>query len=72
VIRKADGLRILRNGGFVRFIHRTGVREIVEPDGTTHPLDGRSYPALVDRCSKRTQTGTLRTDDLVIEWRYEP
>jgi hypothetical protein len=70
MIRKADGLRILRSGGFVRFTHRTGVREIVEADGTAHPLDGRSYPALTDLCSKRTEHGKLTTDDLVIEWRY--
>jgi hypothetical protein len=71
MIRKADGLRILRSGGFVRFTHKTGVREIIEQDGTAHLLDGRSYSALINRCSKRTQQGRLMTDDLVIEWRYQ-
>ena len=64
---------VLNDGGIVRFIHRDGWAILVAADGESfQTLDGRTYTAFLrTRATKltRTESGSLESGDLVIEWR---
>src|SRR5690242_19790859 len=71
LINLDTALKILSEGGCVRFTWEKGQREIITKDGKKFPLDGRTYQPLVTRSGlKETRTGSTETKDLVIEWRF--
>lgn len=65
--------RHLSNGGVVRFTHNTCQPILIFAEGKSfQPIDGRSYQAFqstADSKYTRTQTGSVETHNLIIEWR---
>jgi hypothetical protein len=73
VIRiRADVKRIVDHGGLVRFHYRTAMATLVSVDGQSlSQLDRRTYNACLRSIApqlSRTQSGSVETADLVIEW----
>jgi hypothetical protein len=72
----AEVKRVLANGGFVRFIWRSCHTVLISANGkrlTT--LDGRTYQGFLKTVAptlQETKTGSIETQDLVIEWRLDP
>ena len=68
----ADIFQALNEGGCVRFKHLSCDPYVVFKDGSSKLLDGRSYQGFLQTMAKtlnRTETGSLDTHNLVIEWR---
>lgn len=69
----AEVRRVLSNGGLVRFAWRSGHTVLISPNGkrlTT--LDGRAYHGFLQTVApslQETSTGSIETEDLVIEWK---
>jgi len=64
--------RVLTEGGFVRFIWRTGRKELITPSGRSLRIDGRTYQGFLKTLAprlERTETGSMEEKDLVVEWR---
>jgi hypothetical protein len=67
-----DVQRVLSEGGFIRYIWRTGRRELIAANGSSLRIDGRTYQSLLKKHTAgliRTETGSTENKDLVIEWR---
>ncbi len=75
VARLAEVKRVLTNGGLVRFIWASGHTVLVSANGkrlTT--LDGRTYQGFLKTVAptlQETTTGSIETQDLVIEWKID-
>ena len=66
----SDVGRELADGGFVRFVWRTGVATLFLPNGSEWRIDGRTYHSIVQlKHLKKTSTGSVGAKDLIIEWR---
>jgi hypothetical protein len=65
--------RILEEGGYVRFNFRVGWTRVFTANGLYFTaLDGRTYSAFLRTLApklERTETGSVETKDLIIEWR---
>ena len=75
IARMADVKRIIAHGGLVRFSYKT-LATLVSPNGEIrYQLDGRTYESflkLVAPQLSRTESGSAKTKDLVIEWKQPP
>ena len=75
VARLAEVKRVLANGGLVRFIWASGDTVLISANGkrlTT--LDGRTYQGFLKSVAptlQETTTGSIETQDLVIEWKID-
>jgi hypothetical protein len=73
VAQLAEIKRVLTNGGLVRFIWASGHTVLISRNGkrlTT--LDGRTYQGFLKTVApslEETSTGSIETQDLIIEWR---
>jgi hypothetical protein len=73
VARLAEVRRVLASGGLVRFIWASGHTVLISANGkrlTT--LDGRTYEDFLKTVAptlQETTTGSIETQDLVIEWK---
>lgn len=69
----AEVRRVLANGGLVRFVWRSGHTVLISANGkrlTT--LDGRAYDGFLKTVApglQETSTGSIETQDLIIEWK---
>jgi hypothetical protein len=69
----AEVKRVLANGGLVRFIWASGHTILISGNGkrlTT--LDGRTYEGFLKTVAptlQETSTGSIETQDLIIEWK---
>jgi hypothetical protein len=65
--------RILDEGGLVRFNWRVGWTRVFSANGLyVTTLDGRTYSAFLRTLApklERSETGSVETKDLVVEWR---
>jgi hypothetical protein len=67
--------RVLANGGLVRFIWESGHTVLISANGkrlTT--LDGRAYQGFLKTVAptlQETTTGSIETQDLIIEWKID-
>jgi hypothetical protein len=72
VARLAHVKRIVARGGLVRFTYKTALAILVSADGQLlSQLDRRTYDAFLRSIAPqllRTESGSLETGDLVIEW----
>jgi hypothetical protein len=72
----AEVRRVLANGGLVRFIWASGHTVLISANGkrlTT--LDGRTYQGFLKTVAPsllETPTGSIETQDLIIEWKLDP
>jgi hypothetical protein len=75
VARLAEVKRVLANGGLVRFIWASGDTVLISANGkrlTT--LDGRTYQGFLKSVAptlQETTTGSIETQDLIIEWKSD-
>ncbi len=75
VARLAEVKRVLTNGGLVRFVWKSGHTVLISANGkrlTT--LDGRTYEGFLKTVAptlKETTTGSIETQDLIIEWKSD-
>jgi hypothetical protein len=71
--RMSDVKRIVAHGGLVCFTHKTGEARLVSADGHSRShLDRRTYDAFLRSIAphlSRTESGSVKTNDLVIEWK---
>jgi hypothetical protein len=72
----ADVRRIVAHGGLVRFTYKTDLAILVSVDGQSlSQIDRRTYDAFVRSTAPhllRTESGSMETNDLVIEWKQVP
>lgn len=65
--------RVLNEGGHVRLNWRNGSTVLVSADRkSSTAIDGRTYQGFLKTLApklERTETGSMETKDLVIEWR---
>jgi hypothetical protein len=75
VARLAEVRRVLASGGLVRFVWASGHTVLISANGkrlTT--LDGRTYEGFLKTVAPtllETTTGSIETQDLVIEWKSD-
>ena len=71
----ADVKRVIAQAGLVRFSYKT-LAVLVSADGEIrYQLDGRTYEAFLKLIApqlSRTESGSAKTKDLVIEWKQPP
>jgi hypothetical protein len=75
VARLAEVKRVLTNGGLVRFIWASGHTILISANGKRlTALDGRTYEGFLKTVAptlQETTTGSIETQDLVIEWKSD-
>jgi hypothetical protein len=75
VARLAEVKRVLTNGGLVRFIWASGHTVLISANGKRLiTLDGRTYQGFLKTVAptlRETTTGSIETQDLVIEWKID-
>jgi len=75
VARLAEVKRVLANGGLVRFIWASGHTVLVSANGKRlATLDERTYHGFLKTVAptlQETKTGSIETQDLVIEWKID-
>ena len=68
-------MRVLNEGGYVRFEWRTSSTILISADQQLFTtIDGRTYQGFLRTLAlqlERTETGSVETKDLVIEWRKQ-
>ena len=75
VARLAEVRRVLASGGLVRFVWASGHTVLISANGkrlTT--LDGRTYQGFLQTIAptlQETSTGSIETEDLIIEWKSD-
>jgi hypothetical protein len=75
VARLAEVRRVLANGGLVRFVWKSDHTVLISANGkrlTT--LDGRTYQGFLKTVAPsllETPTGSIETQDLIIEWKLD-
>jgi hypothetical protein len=75
VARLAEVRRVFASGGLVRFIWASGHTVLISANGkrlTT--LDGRTYEGFLKTVApnlQETATGSIETQDLIIEWKAD-
>jgi hypothetical protein len=71
----AEVRRVLTNGGLVRFVWASGHTVLISANGKRlATLDGRTYHGFLKTVApslQETSTGSVETQDLIIEWKQD-
>jgi hypothetical protein len=71
----AEVRRVLTNGGLVRFVWASGHTVLISANGKRlATLDGRTYHGFLKTVApslQETSTGSIETQDLIIEWKQD-
>jgi hypothetical protein len=75
VAQLAEVKRVLANGGLVRFIWASGHTVLISANGKRlRTLEGRTYQGFLKTVApslQETATGSIGTQDLIIEWKID-